>query len=208
MAEGAAGAAVYGRTSGVLADLWGRSASRDVVLVIGAAALVGGAAQIALPVPGSPVPITGQTFAVLLAGAALGPARGAAGMLLYVVAGGLGVPWFAGSSAGLHTPTIGYLLGFVVAAALAGRLAAGGADRRPWRTLGMMAAGNALIYLFGVPWLAVSMGVGLPRAVALGLIPFLLGDVIKAVLAAGLLPGAWRLLQASPTRFGAAGGNR
>ncbi len=199
MAEGVAGAAVYGRTPGVLADVWGRSLPRDVVLVVGAAAMTGAAAQVALPVPGSPVPITGQTFAVLLAGAALGPTRGAVSMLLYVVAGGLGVPWFAGGASGLGTATLGYLLGFVLAAALVGRLALAGADRRPWRTIGMMAAGNALIYLVGVPWLAVAMGVGLPRALALGFVPYLIGDVLKAVLAAGLLPGSWRLLQRLPT---------
>lgn len=200
MAQGVTGTAGYGRPSAVLADLWGRSVARDAVLVVGAAVLVGGAAQIAFPVPGSPVPITGQTFAVLLAGAALGPTRGAAGMLLYVLAGGLGVPWFAGGAAGLHTPTLGYLAGFVVAAALTGRLAAAGADRRPWRTLGMMAAGNAVIYLFGVPWLAVSVGVDLPTAVALGLVPHLIGDAVKAVLAAGVLPGAWRLARGSAGR--------
>jgi biotin transport system substrate-specific component len=200
MADGVAGAAVYGRTPGVLADLWARSVPRDVVLVVGAAALTGAAAQVALPVPGSPVPITGQTFAVLLAGAALGPARGAASILLYVVAGGFGVPWFAGGASGLGSATLGYLLGFVLAAALVGRLAVAGADRRPWRTIGMMTAGNALIYLVGVPWLAVVMGLDLPRALAVGVVPYLIGDVLKAVLAAGLLPGAWRLLQGLPTR--------
>ncbi|MFJ8582239.1 biotin transporter BioY [Micromonospora sp. NPDC093277] len=200
MAEGVVGAAAYSRTPGVLAEVWGRSVPRDVVLVVGAAAMTGAAAQVALPVPGSPVPITGQTFAVLLAAAALGPTRGAVSMLLYVVAGGLGVPWFAGGASGLGTATLGYLLGFVLAAALVGRLAVAGADRRPWRTIGMMAAGNALIYLVGVPWLAVAMGVSLSRALALGFVPYLIGDVLKAVLAAGLLPGAWRLLRRLPTR--------
>ncbi|MFG3422570.1 biotin transporter BioY [Micromonospora sp. NPDC049460] len=200
MAEVVAGAAVYRRNPGVLADLWGRSVPRDVVLVVGAIAMTGAAAQIALPVPGSPVPITGQTFAVLLAGAALGPTRGAVSMLLYVAAGGFGLPWFAGGASGFGTATLGYLLGFVLAAALVGRLALAGADRRPWRTIGMMAAGNTLIYLVGVPWLAVATGVGLPRALALGFVPYLIGDVLKAVLAAGLLPGAWRLRQQLLTR--------
>lgn len=193
MTDGAAVEAVRGRTTGVLADVWGGSFVRDAVLVAGAAAFVGVAAQVSFPVPGSPVPITGQTFAVLLAGAALGPTRGASGMLLYVVAGGLGVPWFAGGAAGLPTATLGYLLGFVLAAALVGRLAAAGADRRPWRTLGMMAAGNALIYLVGVAWLAAATDLDLPGAVAAGLVPFLIGDALKAVVAAGLLPTAWRL---------------
>ncbi|GAB3141565.1 biotin transporter BioY [Micromonospora sonneratiae] len=194
MANGVLGAAMPGRTQGVLADVWGRSVARDVVLVVGAATLVGAAAQVALPLPGSPVPVTGQTFAVLVAGAALGPVRGAAGMLLYVVAGSLGVPWFAGGTAGLGTATLGYSLGFVLAAALVGRLAAAGADRKPWRTLGLMAVGNALIYLVGVPWLAIVTGTDLPGALALGLVPFLIGDAAKALLAAGLLPSAWRLM--------------
>ncbi|GAA1783240.1 biotin transporter BioY [Luedemannella flava] len=178
----------------VLADVWPRSAGREVALVVGAAALVGVAAQIAVPVPGSPVPITGQTFAVLLAGAALGPARGAASMLLYVIAGAAGLPWFAGGTSGVPTATFGYLIGFVLAAGIVGRLAAGGADRRAWRTIGMMAAGTALIYLIGVPWLMVAVKVDLSRALTLGLFPYLPGDALKAVVAAGVLPTAWRLL--------------
>lgn len=183
-----------GRPTGVLADVWGRSLVRDVALTVGAAAAVGLAAQISLPVPGSPVPITGQTFAVLLAGATLGATRGAAGMLLYVVAGALGVPWFADGASGWPSATAGYLIGFVLAAALAGQLAALGGDRRPVHTIGLMAAGNALIYLVGVPWLAFSTGIGLTTALSLGLTPYLLGDVLKMVLAATLLPGVWALI--------------
>ncbi|MEV0901321.1 biotin transporter BioY [Actinoplanes sp. NPDC049802] len=184
-----------GRPTGVLADVWGRSLVRDVVLVAGAAGAVGLAAQISFPVPGSPVPITGQTFAVLLVGASLGATRGAAGMLLYVMAGVLGVPWFADGASGWPSATAGYLVGFVLAAALTGQLAALGGDRRPVHTIGLMAAGNALIYLVGVPWLAFSTGVGLTTAVSLGLTPYLLGDVLKMLLAAGLLPGAWALVR-------------
>ena len=120
-----------GRSTGVLADVWGRSAVRDVFLTLGAAGVVGLAAQIAIPVPGSPVPITGQTVAVLLTGATLGAVRGSAGMLIYVLAGALGVPWFAGGSSGWPSATAGYLVGFVLAAALNRQLAALGADRRP-----------------------------------------------------------------------------
>ncbi|SCG40184.1 biotin transporter BioY [Micromonospora coxensis] len=198
MTDGVVHAAVPGRGRGVLADVWGRSVARDTALVVGAALGVGVAAQVALPVPGSPVPVTGQTFAVLLAGATLGPARATVGMLLYLVAGGLGVPWFAGGTAGWPTATMGYLLGFVLAAALVGRLAAAGADRRPARALGMMAAGDALIYLTGVPWLAATTGMSLSRAVAVGMLPFLAGDLLKALLAAGLLPVSWRLVGRLP----------
>jgi biotin transport system substrate-specific component len=188
------GIVVPGRPTGVLADVWGRSAIRDVVLVLGAASAVGLAAQIAIPVPGSPVPITGQTFAVVLAGAALGASRGAAAMLVYAIAGALGVPWFAGGSSGWPAATGGYLVGFVLAAALAGQLAALGADRRPIHTVWLMAAGNALIYLIGVPWLAFATGMGLAAAVGAGLIPYLIGDVLKTALAAALLPGLWSLV--------------
>jgi biotin transport system substrate-specific component len=188
------GAVVPGRPIGVLADLWGRSGVRDVILTVGAAGAVGLAAQIAVPVPGSPVPITGQTFAVVLAGAVLGPGRGAAGMLLYAVAGALGVPWFAGGSSGWPLATGGYLLGFVLAAALVGQLAALGADRRPGHTIGLMFLGNLLIYLIGVPWLAAMTTMDVPEAVLKGVVPYLMGDVLKIVLAAALLPGAWHLL--------------
>ncbi|KHD72784.1 biotin biosynthesis protein BioY [Actinoplanes utahensis] len=184
----------HGRATGVMADVWGRSAVRDVILTLGAAGAVGLAAQIAVPVPGSPVPITGQTFAVLLAGVTLGATRGAAGMLIYMVAGVLGVPWFAAGASGWPTATAGYLIGFVVAAALIGQLAALGADRSPARTIGLMAAGNVLIYLFGVPWLAFSTGMDMTSAITTGLAPYLVGDVLKTALAAALLPGAWVLI--------------
>jgi biotin transport system substrate-specific component len=183
-----------GRSTGVLADVWGRSAVRDVLLTLGAAGAVGLAAQIAIPVPGSPVPITGQTFAVLLAGATLGAARGAAGMLIYVLAGVLGVPWFAAGASGWPSATAGYLVGFVFAAALSGQLAALGADRRPSHTIALMAAGNALIYLIGVPWLAFSTGIDLAAAVGSGLVPYLIGDVLKTLFAAALLPVTWLLV--------------
>lgn len=188
------GVAVPGRPTGVLADVWGRSVVRDVVLTVGAATAVGLAAQIAIPVPGSPVPITGQTFAVVLAGATVGAARGAAAMLLYAIAGALGVPWFAGGVSGWPAATGGYLVGFVLAAALAGQLAALGADRRPVHTVGLMAAANALIYLLGVPWLALATGMGLSAAVGAGLTPYLIGDVLKTALAAAFLPGVWSLI--------------
>ncbi|SDT74989.1 biotin transporter BioY [Actinoplanes derwentensis] len=185
---------VEGRPTGVLADVWGRSAVRDVVLILGAAGAVGLAAQLSIPVPGSPVPITGQTFAVLLAGATLGAARSSAGMLLYLVAGVLGVPWFAGGTSGWPSATAGYLLGFIIATALIGQLAALGGDRRPSHTIGLMAAGHSLIYLVGVPWLAVATGSDLASAAANGLVPYLIGDVLKVLLAAALLPGTWLLI--------------
>lgn len=180
----------------VLADLLALpgTRARDAVLVSGGAALTGLAAQLSVPVPGSPVPVTGQTFAVLLAGAALGTRRGAASMALYLLAGLAGVPWFAGASAGsIHLPTLGYLIGFVFAGALVGNLAERGADRSPWRTALAMTLGTALVYAFGVTYLAISLHLAAGTALSLGLRPFLPGDALKIVLAAGLLPAAWRV---------------
>lgn len=170
---------------------------RDVVLVAGAAALTGLAAQVAIPL--WPVPITLQTLTVLLAGAALGPVRGAAGMGLYLAVGAAGVPWFAQQNSGLAFPTLGYVIGFVVAATVVGWLARRGADRTVVGAIGAMVLGNLVIYAIGVPYLAVAIGVSLPEAVALGALPFLLGDGLKVLLAAGLLPAAWRLSGRSRT---------
>jgi biotin transport system substrate-specific component len=179
----------------VLADLWTtrRSAARDVLLVAGAAVLIGVSAQIGVPVPGSPVPVTGQTFAVLFAAAALGPWRGPAACLAYVLAGVAGVPWFAGGASGLPGVTSGYLIGMVLASALVGALARRGADRTPWRVAPTMLLGNLVVYAVGVTWLAVALRLSPQQAIAAGMVPFLLGDALKILLAAGLLPGAWRL---------------
>ncbi|QFG26687.1 biotin transporter BioY [Actinomadura sp. WMMB 499] len=181
------------RRPAVLGDLLPGSLTRDAALVTGSAVLVGIAAQIAVPLPGTPVPVTGQTFAVLLAGAALGPARAALGMALYLVAGLAGVPWFTDGEAGAGAPTLGYVLGFIVAAAVVGRLAGRGGDRTPLRTAGTMLIGTVIMYATGVPYLMASLGVDLGRAVELGLTPFLAGDALKVLAAAALLPAAWRL---------------
>jgi biotin transporter BioY len=185
---------------GVLADVLPGSRVRDAALVLGGAAFVGVAARILVPLPFTPVPVTGQTFAVLLTGTALGWRRGLASMLVYLVAGVAGVPWFADGSSGWAAPSFGYVVGFLAAAVVVGRLADAGADRTPLRTIALMALGNALIYLIGVPWLAAALHIGLGKAIALGLTPFLIGDAIKAALAAGLLPGAWRLVGGTRTR--------
>lgn len=183
----------------VLADLLPPVAAlnarvRDAVLVLGGAAFTGLAAQLAVPVPGSPVPVTGQTLAALLVGTVLGPGRGLASLAVYLLAGLAGVPWFADGASGTGLVTFGYLLGFVVAATLMGVLARRGADRRPLATAGAMILGNLTIYAIGVPYLAVSLHVSLGQALHLGLYPFLLGDALKIVLAMGLLPAAWKLV--------------
>ena len=181
----------------VLADVWtdraegARSLLRQLVLVLGGAAFVGLAAQVAIPLPFTPVPLTLQTFAVLLAGAALGSLRGVLSMTLYAVAGIAGVPWFAEGSSGFAMPSFGYILGFIAAAAIVGRIAEHGATRTVWRTAGLMVIGNLVIYAVGVTWLKFAIDVTWVKALELGAAPFLIGDAIKIALAAGLLPLAW-----------------
>jgi len=178
----------------VLADVWSRTWVADVVTVVSAAVMTTAAAQIAIPVPGSPVPVTGQTMAVLLTGAALGPLRGALGQLLYVVAALAGLPVLAqhmGGAQAVFGATGGYLLGFIVAAAVVGRLAKGGWSRTPVRVLVSYAVGSVIIYTFGVTVLARVTGQDMGWAIQKGLVPFLVGDGLKALLAAGLLPLAW-----------------
>ncbi|MFI5609002.1 biotin transporter BioY [Amycolatopsis sp. NPDC051903] len=175
----------------VLADLVPGALARDLALVAGGAVLTGAAAQLVIPVPGSPVPMTGQTFAALLVGASLGMRRGAASMLLYLLVGAAGVPWFQGATAGLSGASAGYIVGFVFAGAVVGALARRGGDRTPLRTVGTMVLGNVVIYAFGVPWLMAAAGFDFSTAFAKGVVPFLLGDALKIVVAAGVLPLAW-----------------
>ncbi|HEU5394900.1 MAG TPA: biotin transporter BioY, partial [Candidatus Methylomirabilis sp.] len=172
---------------------------RDALLIVGGSLLTALCAQIVIPL--IPVPITGQTFAVLLIGAALGARRGAAAIGLYVVEGLVGLPVFAGGGAGLarlQGPTGGYLLGFIAAAYLTGTLAERGWDRSVRFAAAAMAAGNVVIYLFGVPWLALFLG--WPKAVTAGLLPFIPGDLLKLAAAALALPGAWVLVRRGDVR--------
>lgn len=183
----------------VLADLVPGALVRDIALVFGAAVLTGIAAQISIPLPFTPVPISLQTFTVLLAGAALGPVRGGLSMSLYLVAGVLGVPWFSEQRSGWEFASFGYLLGFVLAAALVGWLARRGLDRTIVGAVGIMVVGNLVIYAIGVAWLANFLAVDLPTALEFGAWPFLIGDALKIALAAGLLPAAWKLAGDRPS---------
>ncbi|MGW1236159.1 biotin transporter BioY [Streptomyces californicus] len=185
------------RSGAVLADLLPAVRHRyavDAALVLGGTALTGIAAQIAVPVPGSPVPVTGQTFAALLIGTALGARRGFLSLALYALVGMAGVPWFAEASSGWSMPSLGYVFGMLLAATVVGALARRGGDRSVPRTAGTMVLGSAIIYAIGVPYLALSTGMSLSAAVAAGLLPFLVGDALKAALAMGLLPATWKLL--------------
>ncbi|MFC8666132.1 biotin transporter BioY [Streptomyces sp. NPDC057199] len=182
------------RPGQVIADLLPASRVRDAALVAGGAALTGLAAQIAVPVPGSPVPVTGQTFAALLVGTALGTGRGLASLAIYALLGLAGVPWFAESSSGA-TVSFGYILGMLLAATVVGALARRGADRSVVRMAGTMLLGEAIIYAIGVPYLALAADMTMTQAIAAGLTPFLLGDALKAALAMGVLPTAWKFVK-------------
>ena len=175
-----------------------RSWAMDGLLILIFSVFIAVCAQVSIPLPFTPVPITGQTFAVLLGAAALGWRRALAGMVLYLALGLTPwVAWFAEGSGGtdmVQAPSFGYIVGFLVAAALVGWLAERGWDRTPPRTALTMLAGNLVIYAFGVPWLMESVGVDLATGLELGVRPFLAGDGLKILLAAGLLPGAWALV--------------
>ncbi len=178
----------------VLVDVIPGGAVRDIAVVVAVAAFTGAAAQVSVPLPFTPVPFSLQTFAVLLSAAALGPWRAGAAMGLYLVAGLAGVPWFSEQRTGFAFPSFGYIIGFVLAALIVGALARRGADRRAGSAVLTMVLGNLAIYAVGVPYLAVAIGVSLPEAIALGALPFVIGDGLKILLAAGLLPAAWRLV--------------
>ncbi|HEV6955288.1 MAG TPA: biotin transporter BioY [Promicromonospora sp.] len=180
----------------VLADLLPGTVARDVALVVGVAALTAVAAQLRVPIPGLPVPVTGQTFAVLLGAAAIGPVRGALAQALYLAVGLVGLPVFTGGASGVEVvlgASGGYIVGFVLASLVVGALARRGLDRGVLGTVLAFGAGTATIYAVGVPWLAVTTGMGAGEALMAGAVVFLAGDAIKAVLAGVVLPGAWRL---------------
>jgi biotin transport system substrate-specific component len=171
----------------------------DVVLVALGVTLIALSAQVVFYLPWTPVPITGQTFGVLLIGGAYGATRGFATLASYLVVGGLGVAVFADQSSGwdvlrLSSATGGYLVGMLVAATLVGWLADRGWDRNAVRSFPAMVLGNVVIYAFGATWLAHALNLSASQAWHLGVQPFLWGDAVKILLAAGLLPLAWKLV--------------
>jgi biotin transport system substrate-specific component len=189
------------RRSATLADSFGpRSLARDGALVVAFSLFMALCAQISIPLPWTPVPITGQTLGLLLTGAILGPRRGALAMLLYLAEGAAGLPVFApsatlpGGLGRLLGPTGGYLFSYPIVAALLGLLAVRGWDRRIPSALLMFLIGNVVVYLFGVSWLNIYKGTfGQVSLMWAGVYPFLIGDAIKIGLAALALPGAWAL---------------
>jgi len=178
----------------VLADLVSGTLVRDIILVVFAAGFVGILAQVSIHLSFTPVPITGQTLGVLLAGTSLGWKRGSAAMALYGVAGLVGVPWFASHQSGYVGASFGYIVGFVLCAAICGYLAERGADRSILKSVPAMFIGEVTMYAVGVIWLGLYLHVGATKAISLGLTPFIIGDLIKASIAALLLPVTWKLV--------------
>lgn len=167
---------------------------RKVVLVVGGSLVVAAAAHISVPM--LPVPMTLQTLAVLVVGAALGSRLGAAALTLYAMDGAAGLPVFAPTPdgyPGIMGPTGGYVLGFILAAALVGWLAERGWDKSLPRMALAMVLGAAVLYVPGLAWLSTFVG-GLGKAVEFGLTPFVLGDAVKAAIATLAVPAAWKLL--------------
>ena len=169
----------------------------DVVLVVAGTVFVALAAQVSIPLPFTPVPITGQTFAVVLVGASLGPLLGFASLVLYWLVGIAGAPVYAEQLSGWETfvgPTGGYIVGFMFAALATGYLAQRRWDRRFPSSVAAMLTGNVIIYVPGLLWLAHYLDTGLEETLELGLYPFVVGDLLKLYLAGALLPLAWKLV--------------
>jgi biotin transport system substrate-specific component len=174
-----------------------RSAINNVALILSGAVLTAYAAQLVIPM--WPVPITAQTLAVLLVGSVLGATRGAISLIFYFSMGAVGLPVFSAATSLSFGPTFGYLIGFIAAAALVGYLSQRGWHRSVAGVLSSFVIANSAIYLFGLPWLAFALGSfgaanDFPSVAAAGLAPFILGDVIKMIVAAALLPLAWKFL--------------
>ena len=172
---------------------------RHAVLVVLGTLVVAMSAQVVIPT--LPVPFTGQTLGVLVVGGALGFRRGALALLLYLALGAAGLAVFAEGTSGMAKvlgATGGYLIGFVAAAAIVGRLAELGWDRHIGGSLAAMAIGTAVIYAIGVPWLKVTLGIPWETAVAEGMTKFLIWDAAKLIVAAGIFPAAWWVIGRRP----------
>jgi biotin transport system substrate-specific component len=183
----------------------GNRALYSVASVVAGSLLVAALAQVSITLPFTPVPVTGQTLGVLLVGASLGAVLGGASLLLYLAEGAVGLPFFAQGASGVDvlrvsSATGGYLWGFVVAAALVGWLSRRGWDRSIRSSLGAMLLGEIVIFGLGLPWLMAALDVPAEKALEFGLYPFVIGDTVKLLLAAGLLPTAWRLVRRPSSR--------
>ena len=183
--------------TGVIVDSWAtQSRVRNAILVMGLTGFTTLAAQVAIPLPFTPVPLTLQTFAVLAGAAALGAERAVMAQVLYIALAVAGVPVLAGGASGHDVvvgATGGYLIGFVLASYVVGQISSNGASTKSGRTALAFLAGSVLIYALGAPWLAFTTGNTITWAIVNGVVPFLVGDLIKAVAAGAVLPLAWKI---------------
>lgn len=185
-------------TNAVIVDRWvAKSASKSAALVLGLVGLTATSAQVSIPLPFTPVPLTLQTFAVLVGAAALGAHRAVVAQALYFLLASLGAPILAGGAGGLDKAigaTGGYLIGFIFASFVVGTIAKQGATQRIKSTLVAYFVGSLVIYAFGFSWLAIFTGNSFSWAFVNGVIPFVIGDLLKALAAGLLLPSAWKLV--------------
>jgi biotin transport system substrate-specific component len=183
--------------TGVIVDSWAtQSRVRNAILILGLTGFTALAAQVSIPLPFTPVPLTLQTFAVLAGAAALGAERAVIAQVLYITLAVAGVPVLAGGASGHEVvvgATGGYLIGFVLASYVVGRISSNGASTKSGKTALAFLAGSVLIYALGAPWLAFTTGNTITWAVVNGVVPFLVGDLIKAVAAGAVLPLAWKI---------------
>ena len=187
--------------TGVIVDSWAtQSRVRNAILVMGLTGFTALAAQVSIPLPFTPVPLTLQTFAVLAGAAALGAERAVIAQVLYITLAVAGVPVLAGGASGHEVvvgATGGYLIGFVLASYVVGRISSNGASTKSGKTALAFLAGSVLIYALGAPWLAFTTGNTITWAVVNGVVPFLVGDLIKAVAAGAVLPLAWKITKSN-----------
>lgn len=183
--------------SGVIVDSWAtQSRVRNAILVMGLTGFTALAAQVSIPLPFTPVPLTLQTFAVLAGAAALGAERAVMAQVLYITLAVAGAPVLAGGASGHEVvvgATGGYLIGFVLASYVVGRMSSKGASTKSGKTALAFLVGSVLIYALGAPWLAFTTGNTITWAIVNGVVPFLVGDLIKAVAAGAVLPLAWKI---------------
>lgn len=183
--------------TGVIVDSWAtQSRVRNAILVMGLTGFTALAAQVSIPLPFTPVPLTLQTFAVLAGAAALGAERAVIAQVLYIALAVAGAPVLAGGASGHEVvvgATGGYLIGFVLASYVVGRISSNGASTKSGKTALAFLAGSVLIYALGAPWLAFTTGNTITWAIVNGVVPFLVGDLIKAVAAGAVLPLAWKI---------------
>ena len=181
----------------VVVDSWAeKSVVKNVTLVLGLTLFTALCAQVSVPLPFTPVPLTLQTFAVLAGAAALGAERSVIAQVIYVVLAVAGAPVLAGGASGMSSitgPTGGYIVGFVAASYVVGRIAERGATRQVVATVSSYVAGTAVIYVLGVSWLSYATHMSVRDAIVAGMIPFLIGDALKALAAGAALPSAWKL---------------